>query len=140
MIDKQYITDNLQDIIPEDCFLVEVKVSTDQKVRVLVDSNEGIKLGECRTIHRALYPLLEAKSENFELEVSSPGLTGILKVWQQYKKIIGNELNITTKEGLNFNGILKNADDKKIIIEKTNKESVVLLYTEIRKAKQVIKF
>ncbi|MBN2890513.1 MAG: hypothetical protein JXL97_01475 [Bacteroidales bacterium] len=140
MIEKQYIVDSLKDTLKKDYFLVDVKIGANSKVTVHVDNFEGIKLAECREIHKKLYALIEQKTEEFELEVSSPGLTSNLKVWQQYKKIIGKDINITTRDGQNFDAILKNADEEKTELEKPNKELITLLYTEIKKAKQVIKF
>lgn len=140
MIEKQYILDNLKDIIDDSIFLVDLKVSTDAKIRLYIDKFEGIKLEECMNIHKQLYPIIEKKIEDFELEVSSPGLSGPLNVWQQYVKIIDNDVNITTKEGLNFTGKLNFADENQIKVQKSKNEELTLNYSEIKKAKQVIKF
>ncbi len=140
MITKQYIIDYLKDTLSEDIFLVEVKIGSNQKIRVDLDKMDGIKLEECLQIHKQLYAEIEKNTENFELEVSSPGLSGNLRVWQQYSKIVGNEINLTTQDGLNFTGKLNYADQNQIKIQKSKEEELTLSYNEIKKAKQVIKF
>ena len=55
-------------------FLVAVKVSSANKIIVLADKLDGITIDECVSIHRFIESKLDRDIEDYELEVSSPGL------------------------------------------------------------------
>ncbi len=55
-------------------FLVSVKVSSANRIIVLADKNEGITIDECAAMHRYIEKGLDRDKEDFELQVSSPGL------------------------------------------------------------------
>ena len=63
-----------------DIFEVEVSVKPGNKIVVLVDKLEGITIDECANISRGIEEKLDRNIEDYELEVSSPGLTQPFKV------------------------------------------------------------
>ena len=140
MITKEFILNNLQEIIDDDSYIVDVKINANSKIIIHVDNKEGIKLQACQQIHRELYTIIETKIDNFDLEVSSPGLLNNLKVWQQYEKIIDNRIHVVTTIGETFEGVLTTANETEIEISTSKQEQIKLLYTQIKKAKQVINF
>jgi len=118
MIDRNYIVDLVnQKLAGTDCFLVEVKYSS-SLIAVFIDKPAGITIGECSEIHRFIYNQLDGKDvlETRELEVSSPGMSEPLKVYPQYLRRIGRELQVIDESGVVHKGILKSADDKDFII------------------------
>ncbi len=139
MITERDIEKFLEEINDVDFFVVDVSISPSMKVKVFVDNYKGISIGECEQIHRQLYSFIDGKIENFELEVSSPGLTKPLKVWQQYDKLKGKEISIITKDDENYEGKIEKADNAQVQI-KTAKETITFDYTQIKKAKIILKF
>ena len=52
---------------------------------------EGVTIEECAKVSRIIESGLDREIEDFELEVSSPGLNSPFKVLPQYFKNIGKE-------------------------------------------------
>ncbi len=98
-------------------FLVDIHVSPSNSIRVLADSKEGITLEECMQLSRAIESSLDREVEDFNLEVSSPGLSEPLKVIPQYEKNIGREVEIISDEGEKIRGRLTELTGKGVIIE-----------------------
>lgn len=78
-----------------DIFLVDVKIGTGNKISILVDAIGGLPITDCMKVSRGIEFNLDRESEDFELNVSSPGLDKPLKVFKQYEKNIGRSLKIT---------------------------------------------
>ncbi|MCX6334235.1 MAG: ribosome assembly cofactor RimP [Bacteroidia bacterium] len=89
-------------------FLVAVKVSSANKVTVLVDTMKGITIDECAAVHRHLENSFDREKEDFEMQVSSPGLDMPFGVIEQYHKNEGKKVDVTDNDGTRFSGILKN--------------------------------
>jgi len=84
---------------PTDFFLVEASVKPGNRIVVYVDKLEGISIDECAEISRLVESNLDREVEDFELEISSPGLTQPFKVKQQYFKNIGKDIEIVLSTG-----------------------------------------
>ena len=91
---KQFVNDN-------DLFLVAVKVSSSNRITVLADSMKGITIDECAMLHRHIENGLDRETEDFELQVSSPGLEMPFCVIQQYYRNEGRKVAVVDDEGLN---------------------------------------
>jgi Uncharacterized protein conserved in bacteria len=89
-------------------FLVAVKVSNSNRITVLVDTMQGIQVDECAALHRHLEKSLDRDVEDFELEVSSPGLDMPFGVIEQYYKNEGKRIEVIDIDGEKFSGNLKN--------------------------------
>jgi ribosome maturation factor RimP len=89
-------------------FLVGVKVSSSNKITVLADTLMGITIDECADLHRHLEKTLDRNVEDFELQVSSPGLDMPFTVLEQYLKNEGKKVEVVDIEGARFTGFLKN--------------------------------
>jgi len=89
-------------------FLVAVKVSNANRISVLADKKEGITIDECAGIHRQIENGLDRDVEDFELQVSSPGLDLPFVVMEQYYKNEGKKVEVVDTEGTKYSGILKN--------------------------------
>jgi ribosome maturation factor RimP len=109
MIDKGRIEKLVKDyIIGTKLFLVAVKVNTSNRITVLVDRNEGITIDECAELHRHIEKNLDRNFEDFELQVSSPGLDMPYLVIEQYYKNEGRKVAVVDNDGLKYTGIMKN--------------------------------
>ena len=109
MIEKDKIQRLIEEFIHgTDLFLVAVKVSSANRIIVLADKKEGITIDECAAIHRHLEKNLDRDAEDFELQVSSPGLDLPFGVIEQYYKNEGKKIEVVDNEGSKYTGKLKN--------------------------------
>jgi ribosome maturation factor RimP len=109
MTDKEYIKGLVEEFIKgTGLFLVAVKVSSANRITVLADKNEGITIDECVAIHRHIENNLDREKEDFELQVSSPGLDLPFGVIEQYYKNQGKKVEVTDNDGTKLSGTLKN--------------------------------
>ena len=109
MIEKQKIEGLVEEFVRgTGLFLVSVKVSNANRIIVMADKNEGITIDECAAIHRHIENGLDRNKEDFELQVSSPGLDMPFVVMEQYYKNEGRKIEVTDNEGYKFIGNLKN--------------------------------
>jgi len=109
MIEKSYIEKLVNDfIIGTGIFLVAVRVSSANKITVLADTMKGITIDECAAMHRHIGKSLDRDAEDFELQVSSPGLDMPFGVIEQYHKNEGKKVEVITIDGEKFTGTLKN--------------------------------
>ncbi len=129
---KKAIDDN-------DIFIVDINVGSNNKITVYLDKYRGLSLDDCERIHRKIYPEIEQLEDKFDLTVSSPGLTSEFKVWQQYHKNIGQEIEIILTDGRTVRGKITEADEEKVSLQ-TKKEQLTIPYTDIKKAKLILKF
>jgi ribosome maturation factor RimP len=135
MINKEYIEGILESFVEErGFFVVNLNISTSNKITVLIDSMEGITIDECVEISRAIEGSLDREKEDFELQVSSPGLSEPLRVIQQYEKNVGRELEILLdSEDKKLKGKLLGVEGDNIKVEAQQKVKV-----EGKKKKQLI--
>lgn len=149
-------TEKIEKIIKDwtedkDIFLVALSIGSGNTIKVLLDKPEGITIDECVLISRMIEAKLNRDEEDYELQVSSPGLDMPFKVIQQYYKNIGNEIEVITQDGLKNKGILNKVTDKgielgiKARVKKEKKKKVIhknisLDFNQIKTAKTVIAF
>ena len=134
MIQVQHITELVKESITgTDIYLVDIKVTPDNKITIYLDNSTRITIGECSNVSRHVEVKLNRDAEDFELTVSSPGLDEPFKHILQYKKRVGNQVAVVTKEGQKVVGKLNNVDDNGISIEQRSKEKV-----EGKKSRQVV--
>ena len=120
MIDKQLVeTIVTEKLVGTDCFLVDVSVSSDNVIVVEIDNETGIDIDFCVELSRHIESRLDRDAEDFELEVGSAGLTSPFKVLRQYKKNIGNEVEVLTTDGRKIKGILSAADENSFSVDET---------------------
>jgi ribosome maturation factor RimP len=109
MADKEYIKELAEGFAKETgLFLVGVRVSSSNRITVLADKNEGITIDECAALHRHIESHLDREKEDFELQVSSPGLDSPFQVLEQYLKNEGKKIEVVDTEGSKLTGILRN--------------------------------
>ena len=89
-------------------FLVAVKVNSANRITVLADTLKGITIDECASIHRHIEKSFDREVEDFELQVSSPGLDMPFGVIEQYYKNEGRKVDVIDNTGTKFSGFLKN--------------------------------
>lgn len=123
-MDKEKIQQLAEDAIGENqsLFLVGFSLSPDNKIEVLVDGDDGISIDEIIRISRFIEHNLDRDSEDFSLNVSSPGVGKPLLLPRQYKKNVGRTLKVNRKTAPEIEGELVAADDESIILKWKSRE------------------
>lgn len=127
-------------------FLVSVKVLPSNRIRVFVDALAGLDVKDCVDISRHIEGNLDREKEDYELEVSSPGLSEPFQHPLQYQKNVGRTLKVISNDGQELKGKLVKFENETITIQpdgkkkKESAEPVIIPLTEIKEAKTVISF
>ncbi len=136
-----------------DFYVVSLDISPSNKIIVEMDGDNGFPISECINFSRQIEHNLDRESEDFSLEVSSPGLNKPFKLTRQYLKNIGKTVVSKSGDGEKVKGKLIQADEEKITIETSRKErlekkkkkveikeEVTILRKDILETKLVIEF
>lgn len=123
MMDQDIVRKLVDEAISENetLFLIELNFLPNNKIKVIVDGDEGIPLSECVRVSRHVEHNLDREEEDFSLEVTSPDITQPLTVERQYKKNINRILKVKTDEG-DVQGTLVNVDENGISLEWKTRE------------------
>jgi ribosome maturation factor RimP len=130
-------------------FLVAVKVSSTGRITVLADKKEGITIDECAGLSRFIEDNLDRESEDYELQVSSPGIDMPFLVAEQYLKNEGKEIEVTDNDGKKYSGILKNVTSGGFELEITpkarkgkivEKSDISFNFDQVKSAREILKF
>lgn len=153
MIDKNKVEKLVEEKLEKNMFLVNVSVSKSNAINIFVDGFDGITIDKCVEISRHVEQALDRDVEDFELQVSSPGLTESFVIKEQYLKNIGREIEVVTASGEKITGKLEEVNDEQITLETRRREKVEghkkkqlvvkehkLGYDEIKTARVVISF
>ena len=88
-------------------------------LRAYIDKPGGINVDDCEVVSRRLSDILDEK--DYILEVSSPGLGRPLKKEKDFKRSLGEEVDVRTyrmiEKQKEFTGLLKDYDDATVTIE-----------------------
>jgi len=128
MIDKRKVEELVNKWLEgNEYFLVDITVSTDDKIVVEIDHADGVWIEDCVELSRFIEDNLNRDEEDYELEVGSAGLGQPFKVEQQYVCHIGDNVEVMTKEGKKMKGELTAVDGRQftvVVDEKVKKEGV----------------
>jgi ribosome maturation factor RimP len=120
---RESIGEIVQKHIDDEFFIVDILIAGAggrQKITVLLDGDSGITIDKCAEISRVLGEEIEKRdliSQNYILEVSSPGIDHPLKYNRQYKRNIGRKLKVQLVDDQTYSGTLKDVKDDCIIVE-----------------------
>lgn len=132
------------------CYLVDFIATPNHSYTIYIDNDNGLPLQQCINIHRALQKKINEHElypeGNYELNVSSPGISEPLKLHRQYIKNIGRNIEVTTTEAEQKSqiGKLLAVTDQQITIEQTDKKKktnqVIIPFTLIKKTTVCVSF
>lgn len=154
MIEKNTIRQLAEEkLAASDYFVVDVEIKPGNVIVVEIDSDKAVSIDDCAELSRYIEEHLDRDAEDFELEVGSAGITSPFKVLRQYRKNIGNEVEMLLKAGKKLTGILKDANEENVTltVEKqvkpegakrkiTVEEDQTYSYDEIKYTKYLIRF
>ena len=134
-------------------FLVDLKISVDRSIKVILDGDKEVNVKDCINISRAIEGALDRDEEDFSLEVASAGVGSPLKFPRQYHKNLGRKLEVVSTEGLKFQGELTHVKEDAIELQWKQREpkpigkgkvtvtkNKILTFDEISQTKVMIKF
>lgn len=154
MIDKNFVK-NLVDqwLEGKDYFLTDLTVSSDDRIVVEIDHEEGVWIEDCVELSRFIESHLNREEEDFELEVGSAGIGQPFKVLRQYEIHSGEKVEVLSCDGRKLKGVLGNVTPERFTLtieEKVREEGakrpklvsrdLSFTYAEVKWTKYLIDF
>ena len=146
-MDTEYIKEVLEDDIERlGCKVWGLELfgrRSNQTLRIYIDKNEGISVEDCEKVSKHVSKVLDAEndfSENYMLEVSSPGLDRKFFYKEQYKEYLNESLKVTffdKQHKKTITGRLEGAYDNSIKLE-LNDEIKEIAFSSIIQANLII--
>ncbi|MDR2085223.1 MAG: ribosome assembly cofactor RimP [Bacteroidales bacterium] len=125
MIEKIYINKLVDNFfIDSDIFVVEIKISESNNIEIFLDSDTVVTIDDCVALSRHIEGNIDREKEDYNLMVSSSGITSAFLTIRQYKKNIGKEIIVTFADNKPLKGILKNVSEDGIILTKQTLSNV----------------
>jgi ribosome maturation factor RimP len=133
-------------------FLVAVFMHPGNNIDVHLDTAKGILIDECVEVSRYIVSKMDKEIEDYNLEVSSPGLDASFRVKQQYEKNLGKQVEIIKNDGSKIKAKLLTFSGDKIEVEAMIKPSspekskklvaqvITIVLEDIKTIKSVISF
>jgi Uncharacterized protein conserved in bacteria len=154
MIEQSLVKEIAEDFLNgSESYLINVEVKPGNAIVVEIDNDQSVNVEECIALNKYIESRLDRDKEDFELEVGSYGISQPFKIPRQYRKYIGKEVEVLTKAGMKYTGILKGAEENGIVltIEKqikpegakrkiTVEEDLSFAYEELKYTKYLIRF
>lgn len=118
MIDKAFVECVVNEWLEgKDYFLVDLTVTPDDSIVVVIDHAEGVWIEDCAELSRFIEGRLNRDAEDFELEVGSAGLGQPFRVHKQYEIHVGKPIETQTTDGHKYQGILTAVDENGFTLE-----------------------
>lgn len=151
---KKKVTELLSDALEEDgnLFLIDFTITTDNKINVILDGDEGVTVQDCMKISRAIEHNLDREEEDFSLEVASAGAASPMVLPRQYRKNIGRKVAVKANDKV-YEGNLTDATEDNIVLEWKAREpkpigkgkitvqkKMEINFSDITEAKVILKF
>lgn len=118
MTKEQIITAVETAVAERGCFIVDVTVSKDADVEIVIEKEEGVVDWEdCAAIDKVMHEAFDQDVEDYALTVSSAGLDRPFKVMKQYEKALGTKVDVWMKGGKKVKGVLEAANEDVITVD-----------------------
>ena len=113
------------EIVARGLYLIDVSVSKDNDIEVIIEAEEGIvDLEDCVAISRYFESRFDRETEDYSLTVTSAGLDQPFKILKQFRKAIGSKVEVQLKGGRKMIATLTAADEESITLNYMAKEAV----------------
>ncbi len=142
MVSEAKITELVNECLRgTDFFLVDIVVSNKNRISIEIDGQGGVPINQCVKVSRHVEHSLDRDTEDFELNVSSPGVGKPLKVFQQYEVNVGRELQVIMNDDSSMKGKLLEVQKDQIRIQpKKSKEEIEIKLSNIKQTKVLVSF
>ena len=107
------------------CFLVEVTVSAENDIEIVIEKEVGdVDWEDCAAIDKVMHETFNQDVEDYALTVSSAGLDRPFKVLRQFRKALGSKVDVKFKGGKRLVATLTAATEQDITLQYTALETV----------------
>lgn len=136
----------------ESLFLIDLSISSDNTIKVIIDGDKGVSLQDCMKVSRAIEHNLDRDEEDFSLEVTSSGAASPIHMPRQYKKNIGRNLKVRTQEDTYEGNLVETLENGIVLTWKAREPKPIgkgkitvqkkkeINFSEIEEAKVILKF
>lgn len=134
-------------------FIVDISINTNNQISLIIDSFEGISIDYCAELNKDIHAEFGEEMDDYELEVSSAGISEPFRIIKQYEKFKGKEVEVLSNSGLKSIGILTEVNPNNFTLSVTKKvklpnakrkqeivEDIIFNYNEIKHTKYIIRF
>ncbi len=115
-----------------DMFVVDCTIAPDNTIDLVLDSDTSVSIDACAMLNRAIGDAFDRDVEDYSLTVASAGIGEPLKLIRQYKKLVGESVEVLLKSGVKILATLDEVSEENITI--SYDEAVVV---EGKKKKQI---
>ncbi len=147
MISESYIRQLVEEKLEgTDMFIVELTLSSNNRIVVEVDGMSGVTIDDCVAVSRQIESNLDREQEDFELQVSSAGIDKPLRDRRQFEKNIGREVKIVLQDSAELKGeLLEVGESLKVKLPASKKKKLpereeTIAWENIRETKILISF
>ncbi len=102
-------------------FLIDVTCNAANEIEVVVDSDTSVDIDDCVALNDAIEAQLDREVEDYQLTVTSAGVGYPLKVYRQYRKLVGSSVDVVLLDGTRIRATLKDATEESITLSYTEK-------------------
>lgn len=118
MVSKEHIWELAERYLSgSDRYVTDVSVKSGNIITIVIDSDTSVLIDDCVNLSRFIESSLDRTREDFELIVTSYGADRPLRFLRQYRKNIGRQLKVLTRDQGTFQGKLTEVTDEYILLE-----------------------
>ncbi len=99
-----------------DMFVVDCTITPDNTIDLTIDSDTSVSIDVCAMINRAISDKFNRDEEDYQLTVASAGIGEPLRLIRQYKKLVGESIEVLLKSGVKILATLDEVSDEAISI------------------------
>ena len=152
MIRKEHIVELSEAFLKDSAnYLIDVNIRSGNRISIFIENDEHVSIKDCIALSKHIESQFDREQQDFELEVSSPGIDSPFRHERQYVKYVGKEIEILMSNGDKFSGELLGSDSESIQYlpskkgrskktdQTTNsKEAMTVLLSEVKETRLVI--
>lgn len=133
-------------------FLIDLEITNDNQIRVVIDGDNGVKVEDCIAVSRAIEHNLD-EALDFSIDVMSAGALEPLTMPRQYKKNVGRHVKVKTHQGETIEAKLALVDSEGVTLtwktrepkpvgkgKVTVEKEAIIQFNDIVETKVMIKF
>tara|TARA_Y200000002_G_scaffold369763_1_gene364352 strand:- start:1199 stop:1654 length:456 start_codon:yes stop_codon:yes gene_type:complete len=142
---EENIMNKLNELLTNDLKAINVNLfgnSTSKNIQIIIDSDSGVSIAQCSKVSKLAHNIIILEkyiNDDYNIEVSSPGINRPLYNINDFIKYQGERVFIELKRSINnqkrFKGYFEIIDDSIYINYK--KEKIVITFDDIKKANLV---
>ena len=122
---KKKITQIIEDSLESDLFLVDLSISNNNDISLLVDGDKGVDMSRFVFISKKIKNQLNEIELDYSLVVSSPGIDRPLTHDRQYAKNIGRIVAVKTDAEEKLEGKLVDLTEENLILCTDNQDRLI---------------